>query len=80
VIRNDRKEPGDVVPYACSRCGNAYLLLAKIGEEYVCARCWKAMGSPWPHKSPDWQREVEVRKGMMARSGDQRYRVTSGKT
>lgn len=66
----------------CSRCGDA----RKNGlyGNRLCARCWREVGRPWPQPVASieevHQAELRIRDHMLARGGEQRYRVVAGKT
>ena len=67
--------------HGCDKCGTAWQLLAKVGDQMLCGDCWNRMGRPFP-RTPISAEQVEqaAREAMLARGGADRYRVRAGKS
>ena len=66
----------------CRRCGDARR--DGLYGHGLCGPCWHACGQPWPEPVASLEEvhdaELRIRDHMLARGGEQRYRVIAGKT
>jgi len=69
---------------SCDVCSAPATLFVRVRSRFMCAKCWKKAGSPWPAQSQaatDVQEaEDETRALMLSRGGADRHKVVAGKT
>jgi hypothetical protein len=69
------------VLHACDRCRRIRELLARTIFGHLCATCWYELGEPSAPIDADdvHAAELATRERMLARGGEDRYRVRAGK-
>ncbi len=61
-------------------CGRARRLLIEINGRRLCAACWRRAGCPSQAPAPETPEHLRAgHDKMLARGGEDRYRVLAGK-
>lgn len=67
----------------CSRCREAFWLLARTVKGWLCAVCWRRLGEPPAAPIPPEERQrrkQETARRMQRRGGEAAYLLRSGRT